>query len=118
MTLKEQLLSVGDAFAAAVGLSRSRVSTVVLNRGSTLDAIAAGKVDVTTGTFEKAMFWFSSNWPDGVDWPVDVVRPQPERPVAGDTDDFDAPTPAGVVAGSESQAGGGPFIQKIQEMAE
>lgn len=75
MTLKGQLILVGDVFAAAAGISRARLSTIVLNRGATLDAIAAGRADVTTGTFEKAMSWFSANWPDGAEWPSDVPRP-------------------------------------------
>lgn len=76
MMLKQQLLLVGDAYAAAAGLSRARVSTIVLNRGATLDAIAEGRADVTTGTFEKAMQWFADNWPAGLDWPADVARPE------------------------------------------
>lgn len=76
MTLKQQLLLVSDAYAAAVGLSRARVSTIVLNRGATLEAIADGRADVTTGTFEKAMRWFSANWPADLPWPDDVPFPQ------------------------------------------
>ncbi|WP_309086431.1 hypothetical protein [Chelativorans sp.] len=75
MMLKQQLLLVSDAYSALVGLSRSRVSTIVLNRGSTLDAIAQGRADITTGTFEKAMLWFSENWPDDSAWPAGVERP-------------------------------------------
>ncbi len=75
MMLKHQLLLVADTYAANIGLSRSRVSTIVLNRGATLDAIALGRADVTTGTFEKAMRWFSSNWPENTPWPCDVPRP-------------------------------------------
>lgn len=75
MTLKGQLIVVGDAFAKGAGISRARVSTIVLNRGATLEAIAAGRADVTTGTFEKAMAWFSANWPEGAEWPAGVPRP-------------------------------------------
>ena len=75
MTLKENLLTVGDVYAAAIGVSRARVSTIVLNRGATLDAIANGKADVTTGTFEKAMAWFSKNWPPQAAWPEGITRP-------------------------------------------
>lgn len=75
MTLREQLITVSDIFAQARGIGRQRLSTIVLNRGSTLDRIADGDSDLTTGTFEKAMLWFSSNWPDCVDWPADIPRP-------------------------------------------
>ena len=80
MTLKGCLLSVADTYALAAGLSRSRVSTIVLNRGATLEAIAAGKADVTTGTYEKAMVWFSTNWPAGAIWPEGIERPAVAQP--------------------------------------
>jgi hypothetical protein len=75
MKLREQLITVSDIFAHCRGIGRQRLSTIVLNRGSTLDRIAEGESDITTGTFEKAMMWFSVNWPDGADWPADVPRP-------------------------------------------
>lgn len=75
MTLREQLITISDIFAQARGIGRQRLSTIVLNRGSTLDRIADGDSDLTTGTFEKAMLWFSVNWPESVDWPADVPRP-------------------------------------------
>ena len=58
-------------------IGRQRVSTIVLQRGATLQRIAEGKADVTTGTFEKAMQWFSDNWPDDTAWPDGVARPDP-----------------------------------------
>lgn len=78
MNLRSQLISVSDAYCAATKLSRARVSTLVLNRGATLEKIAAGEADVNTGTFEKAMLWFSANWPVGAGWPDDVDRPVSE----------------------------------------
>ncbi|WP_318893425.1 hypothetical protein U8C37_11505 [Sinorhizobium medicae] len=47
---------------------------MVLNRGSKLDDIATGG-DLATGTFERAMLWFSENWPKGAEWPAGVPRP-------------------------------------------
>jgi hypothetical protein len=82
MTLKEQLLLVGDTYAKATQLSRARVSTIVLNRGSTLGLINEGRADVTTATFEKAMLWFSANWPESANWPHEVPRPQPSEVAA------------------------------------
>ncbi|PRD42472.1 hypothetical protein C5748_16255 [Phyllobacterium phragmitis] len=75
MNMRSHLVRVSDCYREAAGLSRSRVSTIVLNRGSTLDRIAAGQADVTTTTFENAMLWFSVNWPDGMEWPKGVHRP-------------------------------------------
>ncbi|WP_245430266.1 hypothetical protein [Rhizobium tropici] len=81
MMLREQIIVVADRYAEAAGIGRKRVSTIVLNRGSKLDDIAEGG-DLNTGTFEKAMTWFSKNWPDGVGWPDDVPRPSAMREAA------------------------------------
>jgi hypothetical protein len=72
--LRLQLLRVADAYAQARGLSRSRISTVVLNGGRVLDGIANGR-DLTTATFERSMAWFSDNWPETAAWPDGVSRP-------------------------------------------
>lgn len=75
MTLREQLILVSDEFGRAREIGRQRVSTIVLNRGSTLDLLAQGRSDLNTGTFERAMIWFSENWPEGAEWPAGVPRP-------------------------------------------
>lgn len=76
MTLRDQLLTVADAYATARKIGRKRVSAIVLNRGSKLDQIASFGADINTGTFERAMVWFSENWPVGAVWPEDVSRPE------------------------------------------
>ncbi len=84
MTLTEQLLRVSDVYCAAVNRSRSRISTIVLGGGDRIDGIASGK-DLNTRSFEKAMLWFASNWPEGVDWPEGVERPDLPAPEAEDS---------------------------------
>lgn len=69
------LILVADAFCAAVGLSRARVATLTFNDGKALDRIAGGG-DLTTRSFEKAMAWFSANWPEGAAWPEGIARPE------------------------------------------
>lgn len=73
--LRLQLLGLADAYAVAKGLSRARVSTIVFNGGMVLDRIANAGTDITTGTLERAVLWFSANWPDGVAWPEGLARP-------------------------------------------
>jgi hypothetical protein len=73
-TLRVQLIAVADAYCRARKLSRSRVSTIVFNAGLALDRIASGK-DLTTGSWERAMRWFSDNWPEGALWPPFAPRP-------------------------------------------
>lgn len=76
MTATAQLITVSDAYCAAVKRSRSRVSTIIFNEGKKLDLVAGG-ADLTTRSFEKAMTWFSTNWPSQTPWPDGVRRPEP-----------------------------------------
>jgi len=72
--LRDQLIAVADVYCEARHLSRSRVSTIVFNAGAALDRIASGR-DLNTGNWEKAMRWFSDNWPVGAVWPDAIDRP-------------------------------------------
>ena len=74
MNMRLKILKISDAYCAASGRGRKRVSTIVLGRGSKIDDIANG-ADLTTKSYEWAMQWFSDNWPEGVDWPSDIPRP-------------------------------------------
>lgn len=77
----EQLSIVAQAYAKATGKSLARTSTLIFNGGSRLTAIIEGG-DLNTRSFEKAMGWFSENWPEAVDWPIGIQRPQPMEQVA------------------------------------
>ena len=76
-SLRDQLIAVSDIYAAHRGLSRARVSTIVFSSGMSLDRIASGR-DLNTGSWERAMRWFSDNWPEGAAWPDEVPRPTAE----------------------------------------
>lgn len=71
-----QLVLVADAFCAGSGASRNAVSKQLFDRGGQIDALAAGRRDVNTATFERAMKWLSDNWPADAAWPDDVDRPE------------------------------------------
>lgn len=70
----DQFLHVVEAYCAATKRSEARVSTLVLNGGRRIADIRAGK-DVGTRILDGAFQWLSDHWPDGLDWPEDVVRP-------------------------------------------
>lgn len=76
LTLTAKLIRAADAYCAAAGRSRSRVSTLIFGGGDRLDGVAGGN-DLNTRSFEKAMRWFSDNWPAGTPWPEGVERPTP-----------------------------------------
>lgn len=67
-------MCAADAFCEATGMSKSRLSTIVLSGGKRLAMIEQGG-DLGTERFEAAMLWLSSNWPAGLDWPEGIDRP-------------------------------------------
>lgn len=74
MTFTASLLKVCESYCAATDLSRGRLGTLVFNDGKAFERIAGGG-DLNTRSYEKAMLWFSANWPEGLAWPDDVERP-------------------------------------------
>lgn len=75
LTLREQLVRVAEVYAGSKDLSLARISHIVLKGGHVLPRLAAGESDITTGNFEKALLWFSANWPADLAWPEGVRRP-------------------------------------------
>lgn len=74
MKLRDQLILIADVYCRETGMSRSRLSTIILSGGKRLDMIEGGG-DIGTERFESAMRWLSANWPDGLAWPEEVPRP-------------------------------------------
>lgn len=74
MEIIDTLLLVSDAFCASTGIAEATLSSRVFNDGKRLAAVRAGK-DIGARRVERAMRWFSENWPEGADWPLPVARP-------------------------------------------
>jgi hypothetical protein len=77
----DALLSLADAYCAAVGRSHARVATLCANDGKFFKRVQEGGT-FTVATFDRIVGWFSDRWPEGVEWPAGVPRPLP-RPVSG-----------------------------------
>jgi len=76
----DRLLSVARAYASHTGLELSTVSWRVFGDTKKLGAIEAG-ADIQVRRYEKAIQWFSDNWPEGVAWPLGVARPARQEAV-------------------------------------
>ncbi len=70
----DSLLKVARRYGQAEGVPLSTVSSRALNDGKKLSALEGG-ADINVKRLEKALMWFSVNWPATADWPEDVVRP-------------------------------------------
>ncbi|MCX2696372.1 hypothetical protein [Ochrobactrum chromiisoli] len=55
--LIENLISEADRYCDLAGVSRSSVSKALFGRGGHIDDLIAGKRDLSTGIFERAMNW-------------------------------------------------------------
>ncbi len=77
MNSRAHLISLIEAYSEAKGLSPSRVTTLVMNSGAVFGHLVQGG-DITVGRYERAVLWFSTNWPADVAWPEGVSRPQPK----------------------------------------
>jgi hypothetical protein len=74
MNAIEQLLALADEYARATGAGETTVSWRVFGDTKKLGAIRAGS-DIQTGRFERAIIWFSANWPESAAWPSQIERP-------------------------------------------
>ncbi|MGK8699705.1 hypothetical protein ACRS7F_13285 [Brucella anthropi] len=68
------ILTLADAYKAALGLEDKTVSSRVFDDSKKLTAIRTGS-DLTVSRFNAALRWFDENWPDGAEWPNNVIRP-------------------------------------------
>lgn len=76
MSRIEQLLALAKEYGRAQGAAPSTVSWRVFGDTKKLGAIQDG-ADIGLRRFERALDWFSANWPDSASWPSDVPRPSP-----------------------------------------
>ena len=70
----QQLLSLADAYRSATDIRDNTLSWRVFGDTKKLTAIREG-ADIQVGRYEKAIAWFSANWPEGAVWPADIARP-------------------------------------------
>ncbi|WP_105430190.1 hypothetical protein [Neorhizobium sp. T6_25] len=73
----EHLITVADEYGRAAQVEEKTVSSRVFQDSKKLGAIRAGS-DITVGRYNAALAWFSTNWPDGAEWPHAVQRPSAE----------------------------------------
>ena len=74
MTHREVLLTLFECYCRRAKLSQARVSTLVFNHGGRIARIRAGR-DFTVGSYERALRWFSDQWPEELSWPEGIPRP-------------------------------------------
>ena len=77
-----QLIALCDLFAALTGRSVSTVSRQATGSGDTIARLRRGCA-ITTRRAERAFRFLSEHWPDPVEWPAHIPRPDPPPAGAG-----------------------------------
>ena len=73
-TLRLEVLAT--RLAQATNRSQSTVVRLATGSGDTLARLRRGGT-ITTRRADRAFQWFSDHWPDGLEWPADIPRPEP-----------------------------------------
>ena len=75
MTLAEQVHLVASTYLQHSPLPVRTVSWRSLGETRALGLFLDGKASFTLARADRALLWFSENWPAGLDWPAEVRRP-------------------------------------------
>lgn len=73
MELTKRLLELSDAYCAARGVSDATVSGIIFKDSRKLSRLRNGG-DITIRRYEKAIYWFSKNWPENCKRPDCIPR--------------------------------------------
>ena len=74
MRLRDQLLTVSEAYAKVVERSEARISTIVYGSGNAISRLRDG-ADMGSERIHNGLQWFSEHWPNSAPWPTSVPRP-------------------------------------------
>ena len=77
LTLTDQLLLVARAYCAAESVSLSVAGRRAFDESKLLVDLERGHSSPTLKRSDRALWWFSANWPAEAAWPADVPRPDP-----------------------------------------
>ena len=81
--LKEILAKIAAEFARATGRKLGGIWAEAAKDGRFMDRIESGQT-FTVKTYDRAVQWFSDNWPENATWPADVKRPSTDGKVRPD----------------------------------
>jgi hypothetical protein len=67
-------LRVMEAYCLATNIAEATLSSRLFNDGKRASQLRVG-ADIGVRRLERASLWLSQHWPEGAQWPADVVRP-------------------------------------------
>ena len=73
------LQAVCDIYRSESSLSESRLGALTAGNPSFYPRLRGG-ASCTVKLYARVLQWFSDHWPDHLEWPPDVPRPEPSAP--------------------------------------
>jgi hypothetical protein len=73
----DALLILCDRYCKSVQKAEATLSTKLFGAGSRISQLRGGATDIGVRRLNRAIQWFSDNWPVDAAWPDGVDRPVP-----------------------------------------
>lgn len=80
--LIRHLLTLLDLFRGRKDLAESTIGRHCAADGAFFSRLREGNT-LTVRKYDSVVAWFSENWPEGAEWPADVMRPA-KQPTASE----------------------------------
>lgn len=77
----EYLIRVAKGYGDHVGLKLSTIGAYAVNDGKFFERLEAGG-ECLPRTAMKLLNYLAEYWPDDLEWPADIPRPDPSRDAA------------------------------------
>ncbi|WP_322895218.1 MULTISPECIES: hypothetical protein [unclassified Yoonia] len=78
---KQKLITLAEMYAEHTGLKLSTVSTYATNDGKFFASLKL-QSDCTLRRAQRVLSWFSRNWPNDLEWPSEIDRPDANEAAA------------------------------------
>lgn len=74
--LRTQLLELAKIFQAATKATPATIGKRALNDNTVFARLEAAEIGFGVRTYDRLTQYFSDNWPDELDWPTHILRPE------------------------------------------
>lgn len=79
----QDILTLAGALSSHSGLAVSTISLRASGRGSFFASLAASApANITLARRDRVLNWFSRHWPEDLEWPSSIDRPDPKEDAA------------------------------------
>ena len=73
--LRSNLMACAAAYASARSVSLATLGRLAAGDWRFFDRVTAGETTFTARKYDEVILWLSDRWPEGTDWPPEVLRP-------------------------------------------